>query len=778
VSSPSQSDADGDGLGDACDGCTDTDHDGFGNSGFPGNTCPTDNCPAVANPSQADTDQDFIGDSCDPCTDSDRDGFGDPGFPGNTCPADNCPLVYNASQADTDRDGVGDVCDPCTDTDRDGFGTPGFPGNTCPVDNCPLVANASQTDADRDGIGDACDPCTDIDHDGSGDPGFPANACPADNCPMQFNPSQADKDHDGRGDLCDNCPGVGNPDQADGNRDGSGDACQPTVSLVGIRDIAAGMLDVSIRARDPDGEPLRYSLSILETGHVEHVLADLGSTLDCSQGFFPEGVAGHGIGFVFGSVGLPLLFDFELGASYLGLICGEGPAVNYRIAPQACTDQQSGYLVEALDLSTLSLPAPICLVRLASTGLPDPATPPLNLIVESYDADSVVFSSAITKEFSFQLQGGLPQQVDISSLAVGADHRLAITVTDGNTVPVTVESDFPYQGETTLQIQSGEAPRALISAPAEVECDHPGGGLVMLDGSGSVDADSGAGIASYEWFRDYGQADQELLGTGARLSAILPLGTSRVSLRVTDNDDRLTATTQTLVTVADTTPPTLACPTLAPVECSSRGGSSVSLVAMASDSCSPSVNFSNSRTPYGADASGPYPLGTTPVTFTATDASGNSASCTAPVTVRDTMPPQLTLSLNPTVLWPPNHRMVPVQAAWQVNDVCDGGAGLVLISAISNEPDDASGIGDGSTSEDIQDASIGPSDALVLLRAERSGQGPGRVYTLTYAARDASGNTASALGIVTVPHDLGTGPEPVMLNVERPGSAGTAHLYW
>jgi len=122
--------------------------------------------------------------------------------------------------------------------------------------------------------------------------------------------------------------------------------------------------------------------------------------------------------------------------------------------------------------------------------------------------------------------------------------------------------------------------------------------------------------------------------------------------------------------------------------------------------------------------------------------------------------------------------MVPVQATWQVNDVCDGGAGLVLVSAISSEPDDASGIGDGSTSEDIQDASIGSPDALVLLRAERSGEGPGRVYTLTYAARDASGNTTSALGIVTVPHDLGTGPEPVMLNVEGAGSPGKAHLYW
>jgi len=58
-------DADGDGLFDACDACTDTDGDGFGNAGFPSNTCLIDNCPGTANPSQSDHDGDGIGDACD-----------------------------------------------------------------------------------------------------------------------------------------------------------------------------------------------------------------------------------------------------------------------------------------------------------------------------------------------------------------------------------------------------------------------------------------------------------------------------------------------------------------------------------------------------------------------------------------------------------------------------------------------------------------------------------------------------------------------------------------
>ena len=73
-----------------------------------------DNCPTTGN-DQADTDFDGEGDACDDCTDTDGDAYGNPGFPNNSCATDNCPEVLNLTQADLDQDGVGNACDTCTD---------------------------------------------------------------------------------------------------------------------------------------------------------------------------------------------------------------------------------------------------------------------------------------------------------------------------------------------------------------------------------------------------------------------------------------------------------------------------------------------------------------------------------------------------------------------------------------------------------------------------------------------------------------------------------------
>lgn len=147
-----------------------------------------DNCPLVPNPSQTDADGNGIGDACDSPDGVDNDGDG---FPDEF---DNCPAIANADQLDTDADGIGDACETVVppvivDTDGDGVADE--------TDNCPALANPSQLDIDHDGLGDPCDPSPtepDLDHDGIQDG--------IDNCITEPNTNQLDENNNGVGDAC------------------------------------------------------------------------------------------------------------------------------------------------------------------------------------------------------------------------------------------------------------------------------------------------------------------------------------------------------------------------------------------------------------------------------------------------------------------------------------------------------------------------------------------------------------------------------------------------
>ncbi len=145
------------------------------------------------------------------------------------------------------------------------------------------------------------------------------------------------------------------------------------------------------------------------------------------------------------------------------------------------------------------------------------------------------------------------------------------------------------------------------------------------------------------------------------------------------------------------------------------------------------------------EPAGPYPLGETSVTLTVSDGQ-ESATCEATVTVEDVTPPEFSLSVEPNVLWPPNHTMVEITPTWTASDNCDESPDVTLVSITSNEEDDAKG--DGHTSDDIQ-----VDDNGIWLRAERSGKRAGRVYTITYQAVDGSGNVTVQSATVSVPHD-------------------------
>jgi len=211
----------------------------------------------------------------------------------------------------------------------------------------------------------------------------------------------------------------------------------------------------------------------------------------------------------------------------------------------------------------------------------------------------------------------------------------------------------------------------------------------------------------------------------------------------------------------------------AAAECDSPGGASLTLDGTASEDPDslPGTNDDVATIEWFEDAgqpserhlgSGPLfsttlPLGAHRISLRVTDTIGASDTSTLLVTVRDTTAPRLVLAASPATLWPPNHALVPVQIAWQAQDLCDPHPSVVLETVTSSEPDDAADSGDGHTSGDIAGAELMTPDSQVRLRAERLPNGPGRTYSLTYRVRDASGNGSLQGTVVSVPHDLGRG---------------------
>lgn len=172
------------------------------------------------------------------------------------------------------------------------------------------------------------------------------------------------------------------------------------------------------------------------------------------------------------------------------------------------------------------------------------------------------------------------------------------------------------------------------------------------------------------------------------------------------------------------------------------------------------------------------PLGSHLIELRVTDTHAAAGEAQAVVAVRDTIPPSLSVAPDPTVLWPPNHRLVPVSVALLVSDRCDPAAAVRLVAVTSSEPDDAPEDRDGRTQGDITFPDAGASATEILLRAERDGDGPGRTYELTYTATDASGNSTVAPALVSVPHDLGQGPEPLSIRASPAGMDGSARWSW
>ncbi|WP_083402099.1 lamin tail domain-containing protein [Bacillus sp. MUM 116] len=126
-------------------------------------------------------------------------------------------------------------------------------------------------------------------------------------------------------------------------------------------------------------------------------------------------------------------------------------------------------------------------------------------------------------------------------------------------------------------------------------------------------------------------------------------------------------------------------------------------------------------------------------TLVVTDQAGNVTTVNFIV---DKTAPVLKVTVDKPILSTPNHKMETINVILDSSDALSGIDSVVLESITVNET---------TAADDIQDADYGTLDTKFKLRSERNGNGNGRVYKITYSAKDKAGNITKATATVTVP---------------------------
>jgi hypothetical protein len=323
-----------------------------------------------------------------------------------------------------------------------------------------------------------------------------------------------------------------------------------------------------------------------------------------------------------------------------------------------------------------------------------------------------------------------------TSFAFGS-HTITLKVTDPS-------GDF---SEDTVTINVVDTSDPMITPPPNVTVNTGPG---ATDCSVYVsDATLGSATAS-----DGCSASVTVNRTGVPSGNIFPVGQTTITYTADDGHGHTKQAFQT-VTVIDNTPPTVNAP--ADQEVNAPANSCSASVdpgtATGNDNC-PGVNIVGVRSD-SQPLNAPYPVGTTTITWTATDDSGNQSTDSQTIKVKDSTPPTIVVTSNVISLSPPNHQyqtFTIAQLVASVSDLCDSSVDIsdVVISKVtSDEPEDANGNGDGNTLNDIV---ITPDCKSLQVRAERSGNGNGRVYTVTLQVKDSSGNVATATRKIFVPN--------------------------
>ncbi|HUP61973.1 MAG TPA: HYR domain-containing protein [Thermoanaerobaculia bacterium] len=338
-------------------------------------------------------------------------------------------------------------------------------------------------------------------------------------------------------------------------------------------------------------------------------------------------------------------------------------------------------------------------------------------------------SNTSTGTFTVEVTTNLP---NITAEATGPGG--AVVTFDGSCTPAS-GSTFPI-GTTTVSCSVG------VFQVIVVDTTPP---ALSLPGNVTVEATSAAGAVV-----NYSATATDIVDGSVAVVCTPPsgstfsLGEHTVSCSSTDAHNN-TATGTFGIEVVDTTPPVLSLPDLT-AEATSAAGAVVNFIATATDLVDGTV-VATCTPPSGST----FPLGVTTVDCSATDAHNNTSTDSFTITVVDTAPPAIhSLTVSPDTLWAPNRKLETVTVTANVTDAVDPAPIVRIYDITCNE-------------------TLSTGDATITglltasLRAERDGNGDGRVYTLHIEAIDAAGNRSTGTVTVTVPHDLGnstTQPAP------------------
>jgi uncharacterized repeat protein (TIGR01451 family) len=275
-------------------------------------------------------------------------------------------------------------------------------------------------------------------------------------------------------------------------------------------------------------------------------------------------------------------------------------------------------------------------------------------------------------------------------------------------------------GSCSFSVTVTEDPPPDISCPVPVSTTAEGcTAEVSAEELGTPTTTGGTGTVTVTSTRSDGQP----------LGSPFNVGTTTITYTATDGVGRIDSCTQAVTVTSgnDAAPPTITAPPDLTLSTGSSGGSCGLVVSEAvlgtaeaqDDGCSVSV----SRT--GVPPGNFFPVGTTTVTWTATDGAGKTATATQTVTVQEDTPPSIQA--------PPDATYTCVSEVPAANVLQANGGDPNLPGG--GPPSDNCGV----PTLGVSESSTGAGNASSPL-----------IITRTFTATDASGNTASSVQTITV----------------------------